>query len=111
MKNLTMLLIFILVSCTPKSNTVNPVVRDSAICDSFHTTSEKLFITDTISVSNEIFEHKYDSLLRVVKKKNDSLFLERYKIERIKYYNKIVQKNKTQLKFLSGWINRVVNNK
>jgi len=111
MKNFAMLLVFFLVSCMPKSNTPNPVVSNSVICDSFHTTPEKIFITDTISVSNEIFEHKYDSLLRVVKKKNDSLFIERYKIERVKYYNKIVQKNKTQLKFLSGWINRVVNNK
>jgi len=105
-----MLLFFFLVSCTPKSKVIDSKPSDYVICDSLHNTPEKIFITDTISVSNEIFEHKYDSLLRVVKKKNDSLFIERYKIERIKYYNKIVQKNKKQLKFLSGWINRVVKN-
>jgi len=113
MKNLAILLVFILVSCTPKNNISSFVVRDSMNCNSFQNTPEKKIIIDTfyLPVSNQVFEKKHDSLIIVIKKKNDSLFIERYKIERIKYYNKIVQKNKTQLKFLSGWINRVVNHK
>jgi len=110
MKNLAMLLIIFLVSCTPKSNITNAVIRDTIVRDSIVLCFPDTIIkTDTIRMSNDIFEKKYDSLLFVVKKKNDSLFIERYKIERIRYYNKIVQKNKTQLKFLSGWINRVIN--
>lgn len=62
-----------------------------------------IVIRDTIYV-----EKKYDSLQVVIKKKNDSLFIERYKLERVKYYNGIVKKNSSQLKFLSGWINRAI---
>lgn len=45
--------------------------------------------------------------------KNDTtisaeLFLLRYKIERIKYYNSIAG-NANNIKFLRGWINRVIN--
>ena len=51
---------------------------------------------------------KIDSLTLIIKKKNDSLFIERYRLERVKYYNGIAQRNSTQLKFLIGWINRAV---
>lgn len=45
--------------------------------------------------------------------KNDTtisaeLFLLRYKIERIKYYNSIAG-NANNIKYLRGWINRVIN--
>lgn len=111
MKNLAMLFVFFLVSCTPKIKVTEPKLSDSIVSDSILCIPDTLIINDTVYLpaSNQVFEKKYDSLIVVVNKKNDSLFVERYKIERIKYYNKIVQKNKTQLKFLSGWINRVVN--
>ena len=38
----------------------------------------------------------------------DSLFVSRYRIERVRYYLKIVKRNKSQIKFLVGWINRAV---
>lgn len=62
-----------------------------------------IIIRDTIYL-----EKKYDSLQVVIKKKNDSLFVERYRLERVKYYNGIAQRNSSQRKFLVGWINRAV---
>jgi len=51
---------------------------------------------------------QFDSLQIVIKKKNDSLFVERFRLERVKYYNRIAQNNPSQMKFLVGWINRAV---
>jgi hypothetical protein len=36
------------------------------------------------------------------------LFLAKYKIERVKYYLKICQKNPSQTKFLRSWVTRAV---
>jgi hypothetical protein len=44
---------------------------------------------------------KIDSLKRV-------LFVANYKIERVKYYLKICQRNPRQVKFLVSWINRAI---
>lgn len=60
--------------------------------------------TDTIEIPNiEIanLQHKIDSL-------NEELFVANYKLERIKYYNQIAAKG-NNLKYLRGWINRVLN--
>lgn len=40
---------------------------------------------------------------------NEELFIAKYKLERIKEYNRIAA-DKTQLQFLRGWINRTLNN-
>lgn len=40
---------------------------------------------------------------------NEELFVAKYKLERIKEYNRIAA-DKTQLQFLRGWINRTLNN-
>lgn len=39
----------------------------------------------------------------------EELFVAKYKLERIREYNKIAA-DKTQLQFLRGWINRTLNN-
>lgn len=46
-------------------------------------------------------ETRADSLNRL-------LAIERYKVERIKYYVSIVDNNPSQLQFLRGWIKRAV---
>lgn len=55
---------------------------------------------------------KYDSLYKVyrLQKVNDSLEIQylNYKIERARYYVKICNKNKSQQKFLLGWLNRAL---
>lgn len=40
---------------------------------------------------------------------NEELFVAKYKLERIREYNRIAA-DKTQLQFLRGWINRTLNN-
>lgn len=95
-------------SCTSKqSTTVEPNVPLAA-----HQCPEPIIVHDTVvfrdTIVVEVVSKSYDSLLAVIKKKNDSLFLERFRLERVKYYNNIVKKNKSQLKFLSGWISRAV---
>jgi hypothetical protein len=103
------ILIFLFLSaCNSRQvTTVEPKVTKPLLAE--HKCPEPVIIHDTVLVHDTIVDSKkYDSLLVVIKKKNDSLFIERFRLERVKYYNKIVQKNKSQLKFLSGWINRAV---
>lgn len=47
------------------------------------------------------YKHKSDSL-------SVALFLSNYRVEKIKYYLNICNKNPKQDKFLRGWINRSV---
>lgn len=53
---------------------------------------------------------KCDSLYRVYRKQkvNDSLEIQylNYKLNRVRYYVKIVNRNRSQQKFLLGWLNR-----
>jgi Predicted Peptidoglycan domain len=59
---------------------------------------------------NPVIEH---SKIEVVPANNcDSmkaqLFMAQYKLERVKYYLKICQRNPKQTKFLVSWINRAI---
>lgn len=84
--------------------------------------------TEAIQAQNEVAIYKnyvlslqdsinyYKNELKVIQQYKDSisvlneeLFVAKYKLERIREYNKIAA-NKTQLGFLRGWINRVLNN-
>lgn len=100
-KYLILVLVIISVGCKLKSTEAIKEPIEKVV--DLHICPEPIIIRDTVLVTK-----KYDSLEVVIKKKNDSLFVERFKIERVKYYNKIAQNNPTQLKFLRGWINRVV---
>lgn len=51
---------------------------------------------------------KVDSLETVIDSLQEQLFITKYKIERIKYYNNVA-KNGNNIKYLRGWINRVLN--
>lgn len=60
--------------------------------------------TDTVKViiiRNDSLQAKVDSLSTL-------LYLNTYKVERVKYYVKIVDRNPSQIKFLKGWIRRAV---
>ena len=57
---------------------------------------------DDLQIDIDLYEHHTDSIA-------DELLVAQYKLERIKYYNSIA--TGTQLKFLRGWINRVINDK
>lgn len=51
---------------------------------------------------------KVDSLELVIDSLQERLFIVNYKIERIRYYNNVA-KNGNNIKYLRGWINRVLN--
>lgn len=52
--------------------------------------------------------YQEDSLLHVIDSLRTKLFIANYKIERVRYYNKICIHNPKQTKFLTGWILRAV---
>lgn len=64
--------------------------------------SELVYITDSLKAYNALdYKYQIDSL------KSD-LFVSNYKLGRIQEYCNIVERNSTQLKYLRGWINRVL---
>lgn len=67
-----------------------------------------LSMQDSINLYKDrlnIIQQYKDSIVSL----NEELFIAKYKLERIKEYNKIAA-DKTQLQFLRGWINRTLNN-
>ena len=74
-------------------------------------------VTDTITITDKdhivALEHKcyllQDSLNAVRDSLGEDLFIAKYKLARIKYYNDIAAKG-NNIKYLRGWINRVLNN-
>lgn len=77
----------------------------------------RIYLTDTVEISrNEQIKCKdtiylranADSLKKVITELNHKLFLANYRVERVRYYLKIVQRKPSQLKFLVSWINRAV---
>ena len=104
--------LFIILFIAGCSSTKQPSIIPKNIHDTIYieapsekTASISALINDTVYLHNE---KKYDSIYSILRKKNDTLLNERFKIERVKYYTKIVQHNSSQLKFLVGWINRAV---
>lgn len=89
-------------------------------CNHSITPVEKIIyvpVKDTISEKSHIariveLEHKcyilQDSLNIVKDSIGEDLFIARYKLGRIKYYNDIAAKG-NNIKYLRGWINRVIN--
>lgn len=107
MKYLVLIFLFFVACNSKQETTIQPMEVP------FHECKDPVIVHDTIIIRDTVVvqivnRKKIDSLLIVINKKNDSLFVERFRLERVKYYNKIVQKNKSQVKFLSGWITRAV---
>lgn len=104
-----MILFVCLVSC----NQSNPVNCDELRREDSIRISQSIAYIDTVEVP--VFINKCDSLYSLVKKlqkANDSLserlFLSSYRVEKVKYYLKICDRNPSQSKFLKGWIRRAV---
>lgn len=62
---------------------------------------------DSLDYYREMFKRTQDSLNAVRDTTAEDLFIARYKLGRIKYYNDIA-KNGNNIKYLRGWINRVL---
>lgn len=107
------------ISCKPKVTV--PREPDAMLRERFDSVSRELNIAkDSIIYLNkslELEKQKYevtvsnlnscDSTNTVLR---SDLFVANYKLGRIKEYNEIVRKNPSQVKFLRGWINRVLEN-
>lgn len=70
-------------------------------------------VTDTTCVDSLIYYREQlrciqDSLAYVKDSLGEDLFVARYKLGRIKYYNQVAAKG-NNIKYLRGWINRVLN--
>ena len=63
-------------------------------------------IRNTITIRDTVY---IDSTHQIVDSLEEELFVAKYKLERIKYYNDIAKKG-NNIKYLRGWINRVINN-
>lgn len=85
--------ILILVACNTTiycHNTTPPKVDTIAVHDTVYMPADTARYTQII-----------DSL-------EDEIFIRQYKIERVKYYLSIVDRNPSQIKFLKGWVRRAV---
>ncbi len=62
---------------------------------------------DTILIHDTV-EVQCDSLENVIRDLNTELFINRFKVERVKYYLNICKRRPTQRKFLMSWIDRSI---
>ena len=85
-------------------------------CDSLENSllvaKDSIHILDSIIKQQEILienaQHDYDEILRQNADMRATLAETNFKILRIKEYCNIVKRDNTQLKYLRGWINRVL---
>lgn len=90
---------FFLISCNPsKPASTYPVKVDTVT-----------LVKDTIIYIPTFDYEMKDSMVAEMNHLRDSLFVERYKVERVRYYLKICQRKPSQTKFLLSWINRAIN--
>ena len=85
------------VSCTPATEIKYVTVVDSTCVKDVVYYQEVLRRTQ-----DSLNAYKCDTTM------DAELFIAKYKLERIKYYNKIAAKG-NNIRFLRGWINRVLN--
>jgi predicted adenine nucleotide alpha hydrolase (AANH) superfamily ATPase len=96
------IILFFFSCCTPKKVTVTQTVRDTVTI--YHRDTIQLVHLDTLYLTA-----KTDSLQKIIHQLNTKLFLSNYKVERVRYYLKICQRNPSQTKFLVSWISRAIN--
>lgn len=70
-------------------------------------------VTDSTAIDSLIYyreqlKRTQDSLAYVKDSLGEDLFVARYKLGRIKYYNQVAAKG-NNIKYLRGWINRALN--
>lgn len=85
----------LLFSCKPKTIYVNRVIHDTLI-------RQIKVKPDTIIIEKNIIDTVIIDSLKL------ELFLNKYRIEKVRYYLNICLKNPSQDKFLKGWIKRAL---
>lgn len=92
------------------------IITISLLSCSNHVETKYIPIHDTVEVENTIkiinlqreLDLIRDSLNNIKDSLGEDLFVAKYKLGRIKYYNDIAAKG-NNIKYLRGWINRVLN--
>lgn len=93
------ILLLALASCKTPLKPLNPVV----IHDTVYVPKPVNVECDTLQ-----YTHKIDSMYNRIDKYSKALLLERTRIEAVKKYVRIVDKNPSQIKFLKGWVKRAI---
>ncbi len=102
MKKLLIILIAAVAGCKPVETQV--YVRDSIYIPVHDTTFYIAHDTAYVSVISRfpVVDHQLVDSLKT------ALFIEKYRLERIRYYIGIVDRNSSQEKYLKGWIKRAL---
>lgn len=85
----------------------SPVEKEVIYVSVKDTISDNSNVIRIINLEREL-QLTRDSLNSIRDSIGEDLFVARYKLARIKYYNNIAAKG-NNIKFLRGWINRVLN--
>ena len=85
------------VSCTPA-----PEIKYVTVVDSTYVKDIVYYQEVLRRTQDSLNAYKCDTTIGA------ELFIAKYKLERIKYYNKVAAKG-NNIRFLRGWINRVLN--
>lgn len=104
MKNIMIVIIAIFAISACNQSPVEKEVIYVPVKDTISDTSNIIRI---VNLEREL-QLTRDSLNSVRDSIGEDLFVARYKLARIKYYNNIAAKG-NNIKFLRGWINRVLN--
>lgn len=104
MKNIMIVIIAIFAISACNQSPVEKEVIYVPVKDTISDTSNIIRI---VNLEREL-QLTRDSLNSVRDSIGEDLFVARYKLARIKYYNNIAAKS-NNIKFLRGWINRVLN--
>lgn len=111
MKNLTLItaVLCMLFSCKtpcPETKTPDPIiVKDTVFVD-----NGLLATNDSLRMIIKSMIYQKDSLNELNNRLATELMNERLVIQNAKYYVNIVNKNRSQEKFLLGWMNRALKN-
>lgn len=104
MKNIIFVVLAILIVSACVQSPVEKEVIYAPVKD---TISDNSNVIRIINLEREL-QLTRDSLNSIRDSIGEDLFVARYKLARIKYYNNIAAKG-NNIKFLRGWINRVLN--
>ena len=85
----------------------SPVEKEVIYVPDKDTISDNSNVIRIVNLEREL-QLTRDSLNSIRDSIGEDLFVARYKLARIKYYNNIAAKG-NNIKFLRGWINRVLN--
>lgn len=115
-KILLVILLFLVCSCKPKiivKNLVDKEKYDSVCIELIVAKDSIIGLQRSLKLEEEKYNitvnnlHTCDSTNVVLR---DELLIANYKLGRIQSYCDIVKRDNTQLKYLRGWINRVLEN-